>query len=51
MSNEELYQADGNTENKRENARKHEELTQNTKLMDDSHRGQEVINTWSILCL
>uniref|UniRef100_A0A673Y390 Calcium binding and coiled-coil domain 2 n=1 Tax=Salmo trutta TaxID=8032 RepID=A0A673Y390_SALTR len=41
MSNEELYQADGNTENKRENARKHEELTQNTKLMDDSHRGQE----------
>ncbi|KAM9411870.1 uncharacterized protein ACWYII_026390 isoform 5-T5 [Salvelinus alpinus] len=41
LSNEELYQADGNTENKRENARKHEELTQNTKLMDDSHRGQE----------
>ncbi|XP_070975066.1 calcium-binding and coiled-coil domain-containing protein 2-like isoform X9 [Oncorhynchus clarkii lewisi] len=37
LSNEELYQADGNTEN----ARKHEELTQNTKLMDDSHRGQE----------
>ncbi|XP_038831322.1 calcium-binding and coiled-coil domain-containing protein 2-like isoform X6 [Salvelinus namaycush] len=41
LSNEELYQADGNTENKQENARKHEELTQNTKLMDDSHRGQE----------
>ncbi|XP_023848653.1 calcium-binding and coiled-coil domain-containing protein 2 isoform X4 [Salvelinus sp. IW2-2015] len=41
LSNEELYQADGNMENKRENARKHEELTQNTKLMDDSHRGQE----------
>ncbi|XP_064807172.1 calcium-binding and coiled-coil domain-containing protein 2-like isoform X5 [Oncorhynchus masou masou] len=37
LSNEELYQADGNTEN----ARKHEELTQNTKLMDDLHRGQE----------
>ncbi|XP_045565886.1 calcium-binding and coiled-coil domain-containing protein 2 isoform X3 [Salmo salar] len=45
MSNEELYQADGNTENKRENARKHEELTQNTKLMDDSHRGQETLTT------
>ncbi|XP_035590888.1 calcium-binding and coiled-coil domain-containing protein 2-like isoform X4 [Oncorhynchus keta] len=37
LSNEELYQADGNTEN----AREHEDLTQNTKLMDDSHRGQE----------
>ncbi|XP_055746896.1 calcium-binding and coiled-coil domain-containing protein 2-like isoform X3 [Salvelinus fontinalis] len=41
LSNEELYQADGNTENTQENARKHEELTENTKLMDDSHRGQE----------
>uniref|UniRef100_A0A8C8MMJ6 SKICH domain-containing protein n=1 Tax=Oncorhynchus tshawytscha TaxID=74940 RepID=A0A8C8MMJ6_ONCTS len=41
LSNEELYQADGNTEN----ARKHEELTQNTKLMDDSHRGQESLTT------
>uniref|UniRef100_A0A4W5JCU2 SKICH domain-containing protein n=1 Tax=Hucho hucho TaxID=62062 RepID=A0A4W5JCU2_9TELE len=41
LSNKELYQADGNMEKQQENARKHEEMTQNTKLMDDSHRGQE----------
>ncbi|KAK6302035.1 hypothetical protein J4Q44_G00280880 [Coregonus suidteri] len=40
LSKEELYQADGNME-KQQNARKHEELTQNAKPMDDSHRGQE----------
>ncbi|XP_045065740.1 calcium-binding and coiled-coil domain-containing protein 2-like isoform X5 [Coregonus clupeaformis] len=41
LSKEELYQADGNMEKQQQNARKHEELTQNAKPMDDSHRGQE----------
>uniref|UniRef100_A0A4W5JRD1 SKICH domain-containing protein n=1 Tax=Hucho hucho TaxID=62062 RepID=A0A4W5JRD1_9TELE len=45
LSNKELYQADGNMEKQQENARKHEEMTQNTKLMDDSHRGQESLTT------
>ncbi|XP_041711632.1 calcium-binding and coiled-coil domain-containing protein 2-like [Coregonus clupeaformis] len=41
LSNEELYQADGNLEKQQQNAREHEELTHKAKSMDDSHKGQE----------
>lgn len=41
-SKEELAQVVSKLEQQQQNAREHEELTQNAKSMDESHTGQEV---------